>query len=351
MNGDILLVCKRIIKAKRPEEIFGILKTKDKMSELKKQFLSLSKFVNPDLNHVEKDKEILTEATRVLNDNFSVAKELISEGKYGSYEKDMTTFEVKGFFYELFPDIIEGDFCQIYFGKRSSDGSSENICLKFIRDIKDNALLLNESEILRTINHKSLPVYLDRFINTNDGRMVNVFKRIENSYDIYSVRKCFYDGLPERHSSWVLARLLSVLGHLHQNRVIHGSIEPGNILITPHNHNGYLIDFVLSIPEADKKDKEYIGVNDYSAPEIHKRVKPHPTADMYSLGRTIVYLLGGTGEDFPDGTNPKLVNFIKGFLVKDPTKRKYDAWKAWFELKELRDIIYSKSRKFEELKI
>ena len=69
------------------------------------------------------------------------------------------------------------------------------------------------------------------------------------------------------------------------------------------------------------------------------------------LKKSLVYLLGGTGEDFPNGISPKLINFIKGFLVKDPSKRKDDAWKAWYELLEVRDSIYGKSRKFEELKI
>jgi serine/threonine protein kinase len=354
MNGEILFICNKIIKAKRPEDIFGILKSEDKdecLRELKKQLMFLAKSVHPDLQKGE-GKKVLEEATRVLYENFSDAKDLISNGSYGiSKEPEKIILEIKEFTYELYPNFIEGDFCKVYFGKRSSGLNSDNVCLKVINDPNNNDLLLNENEILRNIRHKSLPVCLDGFIDVNDGRMVNVLKRIENGYDLYSVRRYFPSGLPERHASWVLARILSVLGHLHSNKIIHGSIEPGNVMITPYNHNGFLIDFVLSIPEANTSGKKYFGANSYSAPEIKSKSSPHPASDMYSLGKTLVYLLGGSGEDFPDGISPKLENFIKGCLVKDPSKRKNDAWKAWFELTELRDIIYGKLRRFEKLEI
>jgi len=215
-----------------------------------------------------------------------------------------------------------------------------------------NNFIANEAEILKNVQHKSLPVLLDSF-QLDDGRKANVMRRIEDGYDLYSLREYFPEGLNQKHVCWVLERLLSVLGFLHINNVVHGAIEPGNIIVTPENHNGFLIDFLLSIPDAASHNAKYVAVNDYSAPEIRAGVKPHPSSDMYSLGKSMVYLIGGDEKtlEFPSDVDPTIVRFIRGFLKSDPAKRANDAWKYYHKLRKLRDELFGADRPFEELKI
>ncbi len=231
---------------------------------------------------------------------------------------------------------VEGDFSEVHFGSRSDGKDLEKICLKIAKDESCNDLLANEAEILEKLEHKSLPVLLDGF-EFKDGRCVNVLKEIEDSYDLYTMREHFPDGLDQFHASWVFQRLLSVLGYLHTNNVIHGSIEPGNIMVTPKNHNGLLIDFTLAIQDAHEKCAKYMGTNDYSAPEISKRKKPAPTSDLYSLGRSMVYLLGGEGKDIPRHVDSDFRGFLEKFLTEEPRYRIKDAWKAWHQLNDLRE--------------
>lgn len=359
MDNSLIIIYQKLVKARSPIEVFGTFKshdTQEQLLQLKHQYRYLVRQVHPDKNPSNpKEQHMASEATNILMEYYNTAKEAISNGTYGTsitkrYPcKDIEmTFSVNDYNYKIFSDSVEGDFCQVYYGERSvAKGDIENICLKVVNDIGDNDLMLNELQILSTIQHKSLPVYLDSF-QIEDGRRVNVLRRIEESYDLHAMREHFPNGLPQEHSVWVMDRLLSVLGYLHTNNAIHGSIEPGNIIVTPYNHNGLLIDFLLSIPDAHLKGAKYVGVNEFSAPEIASGAKPHPASDMYSLGKSMVYLLGG---QFPSGLDPRIVQFIQGFLHDNPSERMDDAWKAWHELKDLRTIIFGEPSQFLELKI
>lgn len=354
MDPEFLIIYKNIVKSRCPEDVFGQCKT---ANELKKIYRSLVKLMHPDFQKDKKTKYMATEATKVLNDYYSQAQDMISNNTYGKRNVSPSqgdvemTFEVNGYEYHIFANAVEGDFCKIYFGERIKTPELEKICLKIPIDKQDNHLMAKESKILTSINHKSLPVLLDSFLL--DGKRTNVIREIEDSYDLYSLRKHFPNGLPQEHTVWVLDRLLSVLGFLHTNFVIHGSIEPGNIMVAPYNHNGLLIDFLLSIPDANQDTAQYVGLNDYSAPEITANKRPDPASDMFSLGKSMVYLLGGDIDnlEFPPSVDSRIVGFIQKLLKRDPTERARDAWEAWHQLKDLRKEVFGASSQFLELKI
>lgn len=361
MDNSFSIIYQNLVRARYPEEVFGAFKSadiKEQLSQLKNKYRHIIMKVHPDRHSSDsKEKHMADEATRILNVFYNTAQEIISDGTYGTsttkrhpHKDTEMTFSVNGYDYTIFSDSVGGDFCQVYYGERSAEGELENICLKVVNNIEDNELMLNELQILRTIQHKSLPVYLDGF-QIEDGRRANVLRRIERSYDLHEVREYFPNGLPQEHSVWVMDRLLSVLGYLHINNAIHGSIEPGNIMITPYNHNGLLIDFLLSIPDAHLKGAKYVGVNKFSAPEIESGAKPHPASDMYSLGKSMVYLFGGQDKTFPPSLDSRIVRFVQGFLDENPSGRRNDAWDAWHELKDLRKQVFGASSQFLELRL
>ena len=276
MDNSFVIIYQHLVKARSPEEVFGTFKSadsKEQLLQLKHNYKFLISQVHPDKHDSDpKEKHMAGEATSILTDYYKVAQENISAGIYGTsttkrhpHKDTKMEFSVNGYDYIIFSDSIEGDFCQVYYGERSAEGELENICLKVVNDIADNELMLNEL-LLKPIQHKSLPIYLDSF-QIEDVRRANVLRRIEESYDLHALRESFPNGLPQEHSVWVMDRLLSVLGYLHTNNVIHGSIEPGNILVTTQNHNGFLIDFLLAISDAHLKSAKYVGGNELA---LHK---------------------------------------------------------------------------------
>lgn len=349
------ILCGKIKDAKSPEDIFGKITGMDSNTQLKKIYHSILTEVHPDRYPDNQQKSKATQATITLIAYYKQAQESMQNGAYGTNVKkpvkDEIKFSVNGYEYVISDKIIEGDFCNVYFGERTKDGQLEKICLKVANDEQDRQLLINEYDLLKKLNHQSIPTALDSF--ELDGKRANIIKRIENSYDLLALREHFPNGFPQEHTVWIFDRLLSVLGYIHKSLIIHGSIEPGNIIITPHNHNGLLIDYLLAVPDADQKDAKYIGVNNYSAPEIGHSAKPHPSSDMFSLGKSMLFLLGGDLNrlELPKGTDPRLARFIQGFLELKPEIRTNDAWKAWHELKELRNKIYGAPSQFLELKL
>ena len=363
MDNSFNIIYQNLVRARTPEEVFGTFKSTDpteQLAELKKQYRYLILQVHPDKHTFDaKEQHMAGEATSILAGYYNTVRESISNGTYGTgttrrhtHRDTEMTFSVNGNDYTIYSESVEGDFCQVYYGERNSGGNLENICLKVVNDLADNELMFNEAQILQAIQHKSLPIYLDGF-QIEDGRRANVLRRIEEGCDLYSVREYFPSGLPQEHAVWVMDRLLSVVGYLHVNNAIHGSIEPGNIMITPYNHNGILLDFLLAVPDAHLDGKKYVGINDFSAPEIKAGARPHPSSDMFSLGKSMLFLLGGDINrlELPKGTDSRLARFIQDFLESKPEIRTNDAWKAWHELKELRKKIYGAPSQFLELKL
>ena len=167
-------------------------------------------------------------------------------------------------------------------------------------------------------------------------------------HDMITIRENRVHGEDPRHVVWMLDRTLSVLGFCHQNMVVHGNIQPANIVMVPFNHNGVLVDFVFSIHKPLPKER-FKGYNDFSAPEVvDNSASPHPAADIYSLGMSFVYLLGGdekTGE-LPSHLDSRLVAFIGKMTKKNLLRRVDDAWALYHELKQLRVQLYGAKNEF-----
>ena len=96
-------------------------------------------------------------------------------------------------------------------------------------------------------------------------------------------------------------RLINVLGNVHENRIVHKSIEPSNILIDPDTGDIRLIDFGSSSElfrehqEAFVLSKQIDGFLPYISPEQTGRINRDIDyrTDFYSLGVTFFQLLTG----------------------------------------------------------
>lgn len=339
-----------IMFARIPRDIFSSLSGDTKEQQIKSLegiYQEMAKEVNPRkfVNNLDEQTRA-EELSKELGSAFEKAKAKIKAGIYGQLEdttRKHSDHIIRGSvkIYRVFDHWAEGDIADVYRAEcDESDGSVVRICLKIVRDPADNDLMRNEIKVMNLLKHKSLPVIIEDF--ELDGRVVNAMHYITR-YDLVTLREKFYPkGVDQFHACWIFERLLSVLGFMHTNMILHGNIEPNNVIVRPPDHNAFLIDFIYAITAPTQHDN-FTGYNkDFSAPEVAKKMPPIPSSDMYSLGKTMVYLFGGDvcTNELPDTVDKLIQNFILRFLDPDPMKRKRDAWGAWHEINEIRRQIF-----------
>jgi serine/threonine protein kinase len=353
----------KISQLNSPEELFGELKgisKEEQLQSLGEIYKDLIKKFHPDkyANSEEYIRYLSGQISGILNELNSLAKKKIEGQVYGkdiSVPQSEVSFEIKTKLrtYRIFEHFMEADYSNLYNGEFDKPkGGKEKVCLKILRDKADNDLLRNEILILKSIQHKSLPVFFDE-CKTKTGEHGIIMRYIEG-FDFISILEKYPKGLSVDHICWILERLLSVLGYLHYNKIIHGNIEPGNIIVRPEDHNVFLIDYLFSIPNANSTDDTYGCFNEsYSAPEVQLKKKPIPSSDIYSLGKSILFLLGGNIDKnkFPQNVDPRILDFLLEFLESNPIKRPKDAWVLWHRLSNLREEVFGVRHQFLELEI
>lgn len=247
--------------------------------------------------------------------------------------------------YQVTGVLTTGDLATIYEGRRDSDGAP--VIVKLVDDEADNDLMANEVAALALLcaeespQRKHLPVVLDRF-HTRDQRLGTIFERIDG-YDLSEVRRRLPGGLPARHMIWLMRRCLSVLGHAHARGVLHGNVDPQHILVRASDHNVWLIDWCYAIVNPARTGKGFTCLNEvYSPPEVAARQPPLPSSDLYALGKSIFFVLGGdpTQKTLPPDLDERLQRFLQYCVLESPLSRAGDAWEAYRQLDRLRADLY-----------
>ncbi len=210
-------------------------------------------------------------------------------------------------------------------------------CLKQNLNLTDEdaELLGREAEILAAFSHQSLPGFRD-FFRAADGSYVLAMQFIDGKTLEHSVKK--HKAIAPEDVAWVTQRTLQALYCLHSNGVIHGDIKPNNIIVQPEKHNAYLVDFGLSSlrPRAVSKAIGYTSV--FASPEVMDGKPPLPESDLYSLGLTMTYALGGDpmSKCLPDHVPGALRDFCRELMEFRPLER--PAWEKGDLVARLSDI-------------
>lgn len=333
-----------LVKAKRPFECFGEVKT---IEELHKIYKGLAKIIHPDTAE-DKDKYICTSGFAILQDLYKRAQEEISSGIYGivniidiyDKSKELFSFSSHGKTYRIYEKVFEGEVSDIYRG--TCDKSLVSIKLGI--EESDNDLIKREYETLNSFSHHSMPIVRDLIKINNNYAIIMDNIEGENLLDIMDRNK---NGIPAEVVMWVMERLFSVVGYLHSNYIVHGNILPENIVINKSNHNVVLTGFSFHIPKANEDGSHYQIRNDeYSAPEVNKTSRVGPESDIYSLGKLAIHMLGGntSNNGLPINLDLGLRQFIRKLVTEDRYARPNDAWKLWDEWIALRNRIYGTQR-------
>ena len=108
----------------------------------------------------------------------------------------------------------------------------------------------------------------------------------------------------------IFSELLSAVGYLHQRRIIHNDLKPGNIMVSRTGDHVKLIDLGLSDDDAHYEIKTPGFTEGYAAPELMEERCPDERSDIYSLGM-LMHLIFGNRYGY----------IANKCLRKDPTRR------------------------------
>ncbi|HEY0138510.1 MAG TPA: hypothetical protein VGB85_30710 [Nannocystis sp.] len=256
--------------------------------------------------------------------------------------------------YRLDTRVTIGELAAIHRGRCvAGPHAGTEVAAKVALDRGDDPLILAEIQALQLLAHgeasqrSQVPALLDVFFKSGPCGHSGVLLRWLDGLDGASLRARFTAGVPPEHVIWIGRRLLSVTGYAHKLGVIHANIEPAHVIVRPHDHHVTLIDWCYSVIDPARTHQRFRVYNPaYSAPEVAESKPPLPAADLYSIGRCMLFLLGGdlaTGA-VPDAVPDRLRRFVAYLTRPSPLQRPQDAFEMFHELDRTRAQIYGAHR-------
>jgi serine/threonine protein kinase len=335
-------VYEKLVGARRPIDFFGDVSP----DKIRSHYLKCAKIVHPD-KVGEAERYIAGEAMAILNRIYNRALVELENGIYNIvkpidlyalseplFQLDIGRRTLK--FYEHF---FVGEVADVFKGTDDTN----IVFLKVATDSADNDLVAREFKLLERLRHQSLPIVEDQIIINDKSAFV---MREAEGTPLPDLLRQYPQGIPAEHVMWMLERLLSVVGYLHSQNIVHGNLKPEHIVINRDNHNVSILGFSFCITEANKKTAHYRIVNDvYTPPEVNESAQVLPNADIYAIGKLAILMLGGrvSNNALPVKIDGRVRAFIR-HMVDDSRNRPNDAWQLWDELITLRTKVYGAAR-------
>lgn len=183
--------------------------------------------------------------------------------------------------------------------------------------------LLNELEILRTLDHPNVIKLNNSILHKNE---CFVFLEYMEGSDL-AERISKLGRLPENITKILFYQICLGVQYLHSNRIIHRDIKPANVLLASRRSEtlAKLTDFGLSkVLRSTENMRTLCGTRLYAAPELlscKNEGKYTAQVDIWSLGVLLFVCLSG---DDPFATEPHLIekHIMIALYVMTP-----DVWK------------------------
>lgn len=253
--------------------------------------------------------------------------------------------------YRVIRQIGEGGLGRTYEARHVT--LDEKACLKQNINIsaEDAEIMTREAKVLWHLHHYSLPTLKDYF-RMPDGSVVIAMTFVEGKNLEQIVEK--QKAVEPEHACWIAQRLLNALNYLHFHGVIHGDVKPQNVIVQPKDHNAFLVDYGFATINPTRHSAAGGYTPAFVAPEILAGCPPTPESDIYSLGSTMIYTLGGNpmAAACPDKIPKPIREYFGSFMLHNPKAR--PNWEKADLVKELSDIrqaVFGRRSSNKELKI
>lgn len=223
--------------------------------------------------------------------------------------------------------------------------------------------LLAEPNILKKLNHPSLPRIID--IEEDENNLYIIEDYIDGvSLDRQLKEKKNFDENTVINWAKQLCNVLIYLHNQKPNPIIYRDMKPANIIVDNDN-NVKLIDFGIAreFKIDNDSDTTYMGTRGYAAPEQYGSSQSDKRTDIYSLGVTIYHLLTGISPNDPPYELRKLrlvdSNFSEGIeyivnkcIQNDPINRYQSVEELLYDLNNIHTFnsYYIKQKKIEKTK-
>ena len=210
-------------------------------------------------------------------------------------------------------------------------------------------LFFNELNILKSLDHRSIPKVYDFFLFEERYYLVMEWIQGKNLLEIYKSKGRFTQFEALKY----MEELADVLAYMQDEGrdVVYKDIKPSNIIVSPDG-TLKLIDFGTSrrYSPDKKKDTHVLGTPGYAPPEAYTETQTDFSADIYSFGATFFHLSTGKEPvDFkfkfppPKKFNPKLSDRFSNIItdcLKSRDKRIPDAKELLKRVKGLQDSFF-----------
>lgn len=153
--------------------------------------------------------------------------------------------------YTIVDHLATGELSDVYL----ADSPDGQVALKIAHPDGPDDLVADEALTLARLHAEGddrlkpfLPAMHDAFMW--DDTWINAFEYLDGWYTLSEVM-ARYPDLDPKDMSWMFRRLLAVAGFATRMGVVHGSIQPHNVLIHPEMHGLKLIDWARSAESED----------------------------------------------------------------------------------------------------
>lgn len=328
-----------MVKTKVPTNYYELLEVSPRARDevIKAAYKSLMNVYHPDKTGSDRVAKSLGEALQILTNpklREKYDKSLDKSG--GVIIGDYRVLEL----------IAEGGFGKTYKGEHVT--LKTPVCIKHASNVssQDEEILVEEAKAIWDLRHFAIPAVRNIF-KLDDGSLALIMSYIPGPTIEEIIEK--NKRLDPEHVCWITERVLNALMYLHYNGVVHGDVKPQNIIVQIESHQVVLVDYGLSLirPTKDSGSKGYTPY--FAPPEQIDGMTLLPESDLYSLGMTMIYMLGGdvSRKNVPSHTPDSLCSFIKSLIVRDVLGRpRWDKEDLIKSLQSVRDKSFGRACSF-----